>query len=169
MFLEYLNGVLQSMRCDHCGKHKGISSHDAGLAPDYHAPRGSCSSCKTRPTRDRSGEPYWCRTIKDFTPWCGEVQDCPSWEAKDGWKDTCFGAEPKEVLNTESVQKAKDDPEHPDYKALFERFSELLSEFTRMYEAFFDSPNWIGGMDKAEEPDRTVVWARFCELLAEYL
>jgi len=70
---------------------EAMQKHDTGVAQDYHAPRGCCGSC-----RHFHFECFYELEADAF-------DNCNTWAAVDGWKDTCLGAEPKEVLETESV------------------------------------------------------------------
>jgi len=115
------------------------SNPDPALAQDYHAPRGTCGSCRfSFVPEDGDDAPSFCRSdhrggyrALPFIKVFGEDEEgsCGDWDAVDGWKATALGAEPKEVLESEpaKINKAV-------AKAVWVRFCELLSDFERIGE-----------------------------------
>jgi len=90
------------------------SNPDPALAQDYHAPRGTCGSCRfSFVPEDGDDAPSFCRSdhrggyrALPFIKVFGEDEEgsCGDWDAVDGWKATALGAEPKEVLESEPPQ-----------------------------------------------------------------
>ncbi len=94
-----------------------------------------------------------CDTCKWWNKkWCKGEKSDDGYCTNDSFKYTPFQMSDARINSTWNCWTPKDAPENlEEIKAAFERLSELLSEQRQAQEAFFGSPMWIGGMDKAED------------------